>query len=81
MQELSAKQAGKVIGLSHTMIHRYVNRGLLPARRVGRMRAIRIQMENLREFARKFGYDFDEELASGMGVNGNDGNKDVLPMR
>lgn len=78
MQELSAINAGRVIGLSHTMIHRYVNRGILPARRVGRMRAIRIRMDDLRKFALDHNYDFDEELANRLSA-GN-GNKTVLSL-
>lgn len=78
MQELSAKQAGKVIGLSHTMIHRYVNQGLLPARRVGRRRAIQIAVDDLREFAKKYKYDFNEDLANRQGA-GN-GNKTMLSL-
>lgn len=62
-QELSARQAAAVIGLSHTMIHRYVKQGILEARRVGRINAIKIQVDVLRRFAQDNRYDFNESLA------------------
>lgn len=63
MRGLSAIEAGKIIGVTHTTIHAYVRRGELPARRVGVRRIIRIDVEDLRKFAERYQFDFDEELA------------------
>ena len=47
---LTADGAAKYIGVSHTMIHRYVRSGLLPVRFFGRERVIfRSELERLRD--------------------------------
>jgi excisionase family DNA binding protein len=61
--ELTSPQAAEVIGVAEATIRNYVERGILPARRVGLRRFIRIDVDNLRRFAVQYGYDFDEEKA------------------
>lgn len=60
--ELSAEQAARIIGVSRPTIHVYVKRGLLPARRQGLRRAVRINIDDLRFFAEGYGYNIDEEI-------------------
>jgi hypothetical protein len=61
MEEISAINAGEIIGVTRMTIHNYVRKGLLPARRFGLKRNLRIKVDDLRRFAQKYGYKFDEE--------------------
>lgn len=63
MPEVSSNDAGRIIGVNSETIRRYVDRGILPARRVGLRGALRIEIEDLRKVAREYQYRFDEELA------------------
>ncbi len=63
MAEVSAPQAAEILNTSHPTIFRRVEDGSLPARREGVKREIWIDVEDLRRFATKFGYRFNESLA------------------
>lgn len=63
MAEVTSTQAAAIIGTSHMTIHRRVDDGLLPARRQGLDRQIRVDLDDLRRFAQAYGYRFDEKLA------------------
>ena len=63
MAEVSGPQAAEILNTSHPTIFRRVEDGSLPARREGLRRDIWIEVEELRRFAVKFGYRFNEELA------------------
>lgn len=63
MPEVTSFQAAAIIGTSYGTIHRRVNDGLLPGRRQGLNRQIWVEIDDLRQFANKYGYKFDESLA------------------
>lgn len=63
MAEVTSTQAAAIIHTSHMTIHRRVDDGTLPGRRQGLDRQIRVEIDDLRQFAAKFGYRFNEELA------------------
>lgn len=69
MPEVSGKEAGQIIGISHDTILRCVNKGLLTARREGVRREIRIDMGELRRFAEEYQYRFNEDLARQLTAN------------
>lgn len=62
---LSTAQAAKVINVSHMTIYRSVKSGELLAQRVGKHRSIRITIDDLREYARKYNYIINEQLLKG----------------
>lgn len=64
--EVTAPQAAIIIGKSLMTIHRKVEDGVLPARLegTGKRRYIFIQLDELRKFADKYGYRFDEAIAA-----------------
>ncbi len=64
MPELSSTDAGRVISVSRQTIVSYVDSGVLPARRMGLRKVIRIDVEELRRTAEKYGYRFDTTLAT-----------------
>jgi excisionase family DNA binding protein len=64
MAEVSAPQAAEILNTSHPTIFRRVEDGSLPARREGVKREIWIDVEELRRFAKKWEYRFNEELAT-----------------
>ena len=61
MLELSAREAGLVIGVAKSTIRRYVIDGILPAERRGIRLDIRIEPDKLRDFAKKYNFNFDED--------------------
>ena len=64
MPEVSLRQAAKIVGSSHPTLWRRINEGELPiTRRVGKGQRIRIDIEELRRFAARYNYLFDEDLA------------------
>jgi hypothetical protein len=63
MAEVSAPQAAEILNTSHPTIFRRVDDGTLSARREGMKREIWIEVEDLRRFAKQYGYRFDEKLA------------------
>lgn len=58
--ELTTKQAAAVSDASAMTLRNYIDRGLLPARRVGLKRLIRINVDDLRKFASEYGFLVDE---------------------
>ena len=63
MAEVTAPQAAEILSTSYMTIHRRVDDGTLNARREGVKGILRIDVDELRRFANKFGYRFDERLA------------------
>lgn len=64
MPEVSSREAGDIIGVNSETIRRYVDRGILPARRVGLRGNLRIEIGDLRKVATDYEYRFNEELAT-----------------
>lgn len=64
MPEVTAPQAAEILSTSHPTIFRRVDDGLLPARREGVKREIFIEVEELRQFAARYGYRFNEQMAT-----------------
>ena len=64
MPEVSSHDAGMIIGVNSETIRRYVDRGILPARRVGLRGKLRIDIEELRKVAVTYQYRFDDKLAA-----------------
>jgi predicted DNA-binding transcriptional regulator AlpA len=66
MPEVNGPQAAEIIGKSIMTIHRKVNDGTLPARQegTGKRKFIYIEIDDLRRFAEKYGYRFDEAIAA-----------------
>lgn len=56
--ELKPQAAARCIGVSDDTICNDVKRGKLPARRQGERRYSFIEMEDLRQFAEKYGFRF-----------------------
>jgi excisionase family DNA binding protein len=56
--ELKPQAAAQCIGVSDDTIRNCVKRGKLPARRQGERRYIFIDVEDLRQFAEKYGFQF-----------------------
>jgi predicted DNA-binding transcriptional regulator AlpA len=63
MPEVSLTQASEIVAKDRTTVFRWVEDGLLPARRVGVRRDIFIDIEVLRSFADRYSYRFDDTLA------------------
>lgn len=63
MAEVTGPQAAEILNTSHPTVFRRVEDGSLPARREGLRRDIMIDVDELRQFAKRFGYRFDEKLA------------------
>lgn len=63
MPEVSTIDASRIVNTSDTTIRRHVDDGRLVARREGLRGRIRIDIEELRQFATKYQYRFDDELA------------------
>lgn len=64
MPEVSSTAAAKIIGSNHVTVREHVENGRLPGRRVGLRGVVRIEIDDLREFAKKYQYRFNEELAA-----------------
>lgn len=65
MPEVTGPQAAQILGKSINTIHRRVDDGSLPARQegTGERKFIYIELADLRRFADKYGYRFDEAVA------------------
>ena len=63
MATVTATQAAEILSISHMTIHRRVDDGLLPARREGVARIIKIELDDLRSFAKEYNYAFNEDVA------------------
>lgn len=66
MPEVNGPQAAEIIGKSLVTIHRKVDDGLLPAREegTGERKFVYIEINELRQFAQRYGYRFDEAIAA-----------------
>lgn len=64
MPEVSSVNAGRIIYKSGQTIRRHVDSGQLVARREGPRGTIWIDIEELRKFAIKYSYRFNEELVN-----------------
>ena len=62
--EVTASQAAEILSISHVTIHRRVDDGTLQARRQGLNRMVKIDIDDLRKFAKQYGYRFDEKIAA-----------------
>jgi len=63
MPEVSLTQASEIVSKDRTTVFRWVEDGLLPARRVGLRRDIKIDVKQLESFAKRYDYPFDKSLA------------------
>jgi len=63
MAEITAENAALLVGVSDETIRRLVNRDILPARRVGLRKFIKIDIDDLRKVAVTLNYRFDEVAA------------------
>lgn len=63
MVEVTSMQAAQLIGCTDETIRLYVERGVLAARREGMKRRIRIELDELRRFAREYEFRFDDAAA------------------
>ena len=65
MAEVSGPQAAEILSVSIYTLHRKVDAGLLPAREqgTGARKFLFIDVDDLREFAAKYGYRFNEAVA------------------
>lgn len=59
--ELSSTQAAQIMSTTVVTVIAYIDRGLLPARRMGVRRIVRIKPHDLRVFAETYGFAWDEE--------------------
>lgn len=72
MTEVTITEAAQIVRRDGTPVHRvtvfrWVEDGLLPVRRVGLRRDIRIDLDMLHAFADRNGYDYDAALAAELG--------------
>ncbi len=63
MPEVTVTQASEIVSKDRTTVFRWVEDGLLSARRVGIRRDIRINLDDLERFAKRYDYPFDKSLA------------------
>lgn len=66
MSEITPPQAAKILNKSVMTIYRKIKSGVLPARQegTGKRRFTFIDLEELRSFAHKHGYQFNESIAA-----------------
>lgn len=64
--EVTPPQAAKILHKSAMTIYRKIQNGVLPARQegTGKRRFVFIALNDLRCFAEKYGYRFDESVAA-----------------
>jgi hypothetical protein len=65
MAEVSALEAHRILerDASADTVKRAVDRGELQGRRIGKKRAVRVNIDSLRQFAQQYNYRFNEGLA------------------
>lgn len=61
--DVSSADAALLIGVSSQTIRRMIARDLIPARRVGIKGLVKIDLADLRKFAKDYQYRFNETLA------------------
>lgn len=59
--EITTAEAGAALGISRETIRLHVAEGRLPARKQGIRGILKIQVDDLREFARQFGYVVNDQ--------------------
>lgn len=64
MPEVTLTQASQIVGKPRKTVFIWIQKELIPCRRIGLRRDIRIQIDDLRAFALKHGYDYDAALAA-----------------
>lgn len=69
MPQLTSMNAGQVIRKSDQTIRRHVHEGRLPAWREGLSGKMWIDVEELRKFAEKYNYFFDEDAAATLATD------------
>lgn len=69
MSEVSSVEAARIIGVSDDTIRRYVKMQLLPARQEGLRGRVKIELRELRKFAEKHQFRYDEALALEIASN------------
>lgn len=67
MPEVTLTQASGIVQKDRSTVFQWVQDELLPARRVGLRRDIRIDLSELEKFAKQYGYDYDAALAAQYG--------------
>lgn len=63
MTKVTTHEAAEILSTTRVTVFRWVDEGLLPADRVTRRNIIMIDVEELRRFAQKNGYQFNDRLA------------------
>lgn len=63
MPLVSSLEAAQIVGVSDETIRHDVTIGDLPAKRVGKRKIIRIEIDHLREYAERFNRIFDQSVA------------------
>ncbi len=63
MPEVTLTEASEIVSKDRSTVFRWVEDDLLPVRREGIRRDIKIDIATLRSFAEEHGYRFDEKLA------------------
>lgn len=63
MAKVSAPEAAEILSTTRVTVFRWVDEGLLPAERMTRRNIIMIDVDDLRQFAEKSKYPFNEALA------------------
>lgn len=69
MADVSSADAAQLIGVSSQTIRRLTEKNLIPARRVGIKGLVRIDVDDLRKFAKDYQYRFNEALAVQLADN------------
>lgn len=64
MPEVTLTQASEIVNRDRATVFRWCENKLIPSRRIGIRRDIRIQIEDLQVFALQHGYEFDAALAA-----------------
>lgn len=64
MTEVTTAQAAEILSTTQRTIQRRVDDGHLPARRQGLKQAAYIELDDLKAFAEKYGYRFNEVEAA-----------------
>lgn len=63
MALVSSLEAAQIVGVSDETIRHDVTIGDLPAKRIGKRRIIKIEIDQLREYADRFNRVFDQSIA------------------
>lgn len=64
MLTVSSSEAGRIVGVSRETVRRWVNQRLVTADVFGLRGDFRVDVDDLRRFAKQHNYPFNEELAA-----------------